>query len=137
MLFSVNIAGKSTFYSKLKENKMSNKLKPCPFCGSSDTRSHNLGDECNNCGSRVEFFDLCDMHGVNDRPNYNSRPIEDKLQSEIDKLNKALDLACDIVSNGCPESYQICKYPDESLSKADEIGCAQCWKEYYIKKAGE
>ena len=59
------------------------------------------------------------------------------LLKQVEINGKALDLACAIAANGCPESYQICKYPGGSLGKANEVGCVQCWKEYYLKKAGE
>ena len=56
------------------------------------------------------------------------------LMKQVETMGKALDMACAIAANGCPESYLICKYPDESLSKRNEIGCAQCWKEYIDNK---
>ena len=59
------------------------------------------------------------------------------LMKQVEVNGRALDMACEIAANGCPESYKECKYPDESLSKANKVSCVQCWKEYYLKKAGE
>ena len=122
---------------------MTNELKPCPFCNSkAEMHFDKLAGKTIymvKCSVRECQCQEMGWHESESKAAsaWNSRPIEDKLQSEIDKLNKALDLACEIVSNGCPESYNECKYPDESLSKANEIGCAQCWKEYFMQKAGE
>ena len=33
------------------------------------------------------------------------------LMKQVETNGRALDLACEIVSNGCPESYKECIYP--------------------------
>lgn len=68
---------------------MSNKLKPCPFCGHTEIRNHNCKTECSYCGARVEFVELADCYdklNAKDRPDWNDRPIEDALQASITSL---------------------------------------------------
>lgn len=116
-------------------------LKPCPFCGSTDTRCHNFGDECNNCGSRVVFMDLSDLHGSEDRPNYNTRPAEDALRAELEKTQKALDLATKSISDitcSCPlDTHDLCVFDEDVCNKLPVGEWATCWKKYFLKKAGE
>ena len=56
------------------------------------------------------------------------------LMKQVEINGKALDLACDVISKeSCPYKQDICKTSEESLVN----GCVQCWKEYFMQKAGE
>jgi len=59
---------------------MSEELKACPFCGSNNIRPAQVesGTMCRNCGT--------ESYG-----NWNTRPIEDALQSEIARLTAEND----------------------------------------------
>lgn len=54
-------------------------LKPCPFCGG------------NNCGVRAGTDEIWCVCGGHSPHGWNSRPIENKLQAEIERLQKRVD----------------------------------------------
>lgn len=64
-------------------------LKPCPFCGGSNTikrssrYSNQVYHECNECGCSVAFYS-------EERDFWNTRPAEDAKDKEIEKLKAAL-----------------------------------------------
>ena len=129
---------------------MSNELKPCPFCNSkAEMHFDKLAGKTIymvKCSVRECQCQEMGWHESESKAAsaWNSRPIEDKLQSEIDKLNKALDMACGMIGYStisCPHiehGYQCesCICIGLSKDKMCEVE-SQCWKEYYIKKAGE
>lgn len=61
---------------------MTDKLKPCPFCGGDDFFVYEWHDfvsiSCRKCGTEVG-------------PLWNTRPIEDKKDEEIKRLREALE----------------------------------------------
>ena len=65
-------------------------LKPCPFCGSSNTIKHSpqysnqVYHECNECGCSVAFYS-------DERDFWNTRPAEDALTAEVERLKVDLD----------------------------------------------
>lgn len=73
---------------------MSEELKPCPFCGVIDKHLYN---HKSNCYLR-EFAK--DMSSGNMDELYNNRPIEDKLQKQIDDLESKLARANMDVAKG-------------------------------------
>lgn len=79
-------------------------LKQCPFCGS---EAHIVNDN-------VE----CSFCFVTSLTDWNTRPIEDALRAELEKTQKALDMACGFTVLNAGETVTH-------------------WKEYYLKMAGE
>jgi hypothetical protein len=59
--------------------KMSDELKPCPFCGSKNHPFH-----------KKDCF-LIDAYYSGHMAAYNTRPIEDELREEIDRLKAILE----------------------------------------------
>lgn len=66
-------------------------LKPCPFCGyygvpvEISTITNEKFFECGNCGASGQRIGIDDKYSTL-LTNWNTRPIEDKLQAEIERL---------------------------------------------------
>ena len=58
---------------------MSEKLKPCPFCGGKNVLSTELQDG-------LPFIAYCQCGAENEAENWNTRPIEDDLRKRIAEL---------------------------------------------------
>lgn len=72
---------------------MSDELKPCPFCGSSHIRNieNGMGQNltgCNSCGSRITY-QIEDLELA--AKVWNTRPVEDALRAENERLREALE----------------------------------------------
>mgnify|MGYP001483007570 CR=1 FL=1 len=112
-------------------------IKPCPYCGKLAAKcepSHYIYHEAFSviclCGTGSRYAESAEKA----IEIWNTRPIEDALRAELVKTQKALDLACYAIGEvSCPYKHDICKTPAESLVN----GCVECWKEYFLKKAGK
>lgn len=68
-------------------------LKPCPFCESDDLSVH-LDDGfsyyvwCGNCGSQTDNDHLTEKEAIKA---WNTRPAEDELKAEVERLKEELD----------------------------------------------
>lgn len=91
---------------------MSEKLKPCPFCGETrltiedNQKVRDVHVLCNDCGAKTSFDGI--RYTVMDR--WNHRPFEDALQKRIEeleaeneRLRKALDTLADEFGYGREE----------------------------------
>lgn len=84
---------------------MTDKLKPCPFCGSEalivddDKEHYGVFIACSKCCSSTEIFKTEDEALIS----WNSRPIENELTGKIEKLereNHTLRLALKEIARG-------------------------------------
>jgi len=133
---------------------MRDKLKPCPFCGSNNLQSREGLEwsdvRCKTCLQSVSSFP-CAAENV-----WNTRPIEDALESELDQLRKdnqalveqvnvvgrklenAIEILGDLGIRNCPmltvNGYDCsngkgCKHYHEN-TPTDTYAC---WTEYFKK----
>ena len=71
---------------------MSEKLKPCPFCGHKDIGATDDGYAvCAYCEARMDV----DTSNVS----WNTRPIEDALRAEVERLNGRFDTAHQVIAH--------------------------------------
>ncbi|MGF0036490.1 Lar family restriction alleviation protein [Victivallis vadensis] len=125
---------------------MSEKLKPCPFCGADsdisvqdyDTEDPYYVVACTNCNMA---HSSSDDENVAIR-NWNDRPIEDaqaariaELEAERDRLREALKEIAEFADSeygkripapSCVEFLTINRYA-EKASKGMGVTCALCW----------
>lgn len=62
---------------------MKPELKPCPFCGAKAKLHHEGRAYCRDCGIENMFLTV---------DKWNSRPIEDTIQAQADKMKVAYDI---------------------------------------------
>ena len=74
------------------------KLKPCPFCGGKASLHHEGRAYCKKCGIENMFLLV---------EKWNSRPVEDKLISEIEKMKVGSE-----IFNTMTEILTFNKIPD-------------------------
>ena len=67
-------------------------LKPCPFCGHAAQTVVSFGEPVAGCVNGV--CDLCDTEWL-DEEAWNTRPVEDALRAENDRLRAAIEAAVD------------------------------------------
>jgi len=89
---------------------MSEKPKPCPFCGSENVELERQGTgmqsnivRCQYCGASRESGITFDYFS-----DWDDRPIEDKLRAEVEKLT---ELLCECVHR------RECDLPDDLLER--------------------
>lgn len=107
----------------LKEKqRLQKELLKCPFCGSDDLSVH-LDDGfsyyvwCGNCGSLTDNDHLTEKEVIEA---WNTRPAEDALKAEIERLKEALESICLVAAfpSPCPEYIeQVRGIAKEALDK--------------------
>jgi hypothetical protein len=95
-------------------------LKPCPFCGKSDMLELISEEDtwawCNRCG----FWDYAGMHTMR---HWNTRPLEDALRAENDRMNKYADKLVDALPGDyLPKDIEvICKANVDFAQQVHEL----------------
>ena len=84
---------------------MTEELKPCPFCGGT------------NCGVRAGTDQIWCVCGGHSPYGWNSRPIEDKLRAENERLREALEEIVDYQVY----RFRLLPHQNELLEKVVEI----------------
>ena len=81
-----------------------NELKPCPFCGGT------------NCGVRAGTDEIWCVCGGHSPHGWNSRPIENKLRDENERLREAIMLLQNWV-----KAYPLKVFPEPDLKLARKL----------------
>jgi len=75
---------------------MTDELKPCPFCGWPATNIFGVGCSNDNCPNENRDFQGASCITVDE---WNTRPIEDELMAEIERLQAKIEEKDRLLSN--------------------------------------